>query len=384
MNNIFIVSTIIIASIVIILLIIIIYKVFKKNKVEKNNDFTKINDDNNIKLFSESNRKHFQKVEKSYEISYKKISSYYHFKKKNTYRICFGSCNVKPCNKRIWNNIKSYQPDLWLFLGDNYYNDISTTKGKKVINDGELLINHFNILEKMKQNSAFIKFINEIPSLSIWDDHDYFSNNKDFNVNESAKKLLKNSFLDFFNIPKDDIRFSRNGIYTYYDLVQNDTHIVRFFLLDVRSNKNNLDILGEKQWIWLEKNLKKSSAVINILVSGTTFINNNKHSESWKFTGWSFKKLQELLKINNIKNIILLSGDLHQGRVVIDEYLIEITSSSLTSKVSKMYTNSDIDEPLKENNFGFIDIDLDKLIFVGGLINLNNGKQTNLIKFKLL
>ena len=322
------------------------------------------------------------------KISYMRIVNYPHYKNNNKFRICFGSCNVNPKNRRIWQNISSYQPDLWIFLGDNYYNDVNLKKGKIVKKDQEILINHLKIISKMKYNPSFQKFLKEHKYLAIWDDHDYFKNNKDFNVNQELQTIFRKSFLNFFKVPKHDIRYNRNGIYTYYDLVINNINIIRFFLLDVRTTKSNLDILGKEQWEWLEINLKNSSACVNFLVSGTIFMadpNPKNNFESWEKTGWSFKKLEELLDIHKLKNVILISGDIHQGRTIVKNYLIEFTSSALTSNPSRNKITSHMDPAIQKNNFGFIDIDYTNIsnpIFTGGLIDLDNGTNSNLINFQ--
>jgi len=340
-----------------------------------------------IKLISESERKDDnirQPTRK--EISYLRITKYPHYKSKDKFRICFGSCNVSPKNRSIWQNISSYQPDLWIFLGDNYYNDYNLVKDEWIIDNESIITNHFEVINQMKDNISFKKFLKEHKYLAIWDDHDYYKNNSDFNVNPELQDLLKKSFLNFFKVPKSDIRYERNGIYTYYDLEINGVNMVRFFLLDIRTNKSNLDILGKEQWTWLEENLKNSPADINFLISGTVFIGKKDIDyESWEKTGWSFKKLEELLRINNIKNVILISGDIHQGRTVIRNHLIEFTSSSLTSKIFKDEIIIDSHTSLTKNNFGFIDIDysnLDTPVFTGGLINFNDGKNSHLIKFE--
>ena len=64
--------------------------------------------------------------------------------------------------------------------------------------------------------------------------YDYFKNNSDFNVNQDLQDLFRKSFLKFFKVPKSDVRYERNGIYTYYDLEINGVSMARFFLLDTR------------------------------------------------------------------------------------------------------------------------------------------------------
>ena len=360
---------------------------------EIENDELKINILKNeipIKLLSETDKYKPQILKQNKKISYMKITNYPHYKSDKKYRICFGSCNVNPKNARIWQNISSYQPDLWMFLGDSYYNDIDIDKNKYVKNSNELLVNHLKILDKMKYNPSFQNFLKVHKYFAIWDDHDYYQNNDDFEVNDQIKLLFRHSFLKFFNVPKNDVRYHREGIYTFYDLIIEDKHIIRFFLLDVRTTKNNLDILGREQWKWFEKNIKNSTAHLNLVISGTAFMadsNPKNNFESWEKTGWSYKKLEELLNTYNLKNVILISGDIHLGRTMVRNHLIEFTSSSLTSRPSKLNITSDMGDPMTKNNFGFIDIDYSDINnpkYIGGLINLENGNHSNLIQFETI
>ena len=336
-----------------------------------------------LNLISELSKKSFDRNINPLEIIYYRIDDYQHYKKPNTFRICFGSCNIDIKNKVIWEDISSFSPNLWIFMGDNYYNDYIIQEETRAKSDSDILLNHLDIIEDLKNNESYQKFLKKHKNLAIWDDHDYFSNNKNFDTRPSLQKLLKKSFLELYKIKNKDIRHVRNGIYTYNDLVHNNKVKVRFFLLDVRTFKSNLDILGNEQWEWLENNIKQSPAELNILISGTTFINNNKVNESWTNHGWSMKKLEELLENYNLKNVILLSGDIHEGRVTVKNHMIEVTSSPLTSRISKLDNYPIIGSPLRQNNFGFIDIDLTDNNYYTGLVDLNKGKFHNIINFKL-
>ena len=55
------------------------------------------------------------------------------------------------------------------------------------------------------------------PFEAIWDDHDYGLN--DGGKNYAFKKQAKELFLDFWDIPLDDVRRLRQGL--YYDVLKN-------------------------------------------------------------------------------------------------------------------------------------------------------------------
>ena len=61
---------------------------------------------------------------------------------------------------------------------------------------------------------SYKRFKSKVPFVATWDDHDYGTNNggADFAMKESAKE----HFLDFFDIPADDERRTRGGVYKSY------------------------------------------------------------------------------------------------------------------------------------------------------------------------
>lgn len=99
---------------------------------------------------------------------------------------------------------------------------------------------------------------NSFPIVGVWDDHDFGSDNSG---KEYANKVVqKQMFLDFLQEPDDSARRSEQieGVYTDYYLT-NANIKVHIILVDVRYNMvPEVDVLGEKQWQWLEFKLQES------------------------------------------------------------------------------------------------------------------------------
>ena len=73
---------------------------------------------------------------------------------------------------------------------------------------------------KMKSDTAYVAFKNQVPILGTWDDHDYGLN--DGGENYRQKDSVQQIFLDFFDVSKDDPRRKQKGIYFSKEFKVND------------------------------------------------------------------------------------------------------------------------------------------------------------------
>ena len=120
-------------------------------------------------------------------------------KKNDQIKIGFGSCLNQDKAMPIFDAIKKEELDLFLMLGDNVYGDSE----EKYLKDLRLAYK--------TQRKNFEKMNLNFPFEAIWDDHDYGMN--DAGVEYPHKKRSKELFLNFWNVPEDDIRRFREGLY---------------------------------------------------------------------------------------------------------------------------------------------------------------------------
>lgn len=248
--------------------------------------------------------------------------------------IAFGSCNKQDQNQPLWDDIGNEKPNLWIWLGDNIYGDSD---------DPFVLRAKYNM---QLNNPGYKKFIEKVPVIGTWDDHDYGKNdgNKTFNIKKESQALA----LDFFNEPAESSRRKQQGIYTSYSYNVGKKKI-KVILLDVRYHQDPLkkdengyipdpqaDILGEEQWRWLEKQLRGSRANVNIIGSGLQFIPEEHRTEKWGNFPSSLSRFYKLLSKSKVKGVILITGDRHIGEISKTDIpgvkypIYEFTSSGLT------------------------------------------------------
>ena len=202
-------------------------------------------------------------------------------------KIGFGSCLKQNKAMPIFEAIKADSFDLFLMIGDNVYGD----------SESEDLRELRSAYKKQKEN--FKNMDLNFPFEAIWDDHDYGLNDggKNYAFKEQAKEL----FLDFWDIPVDDVRRSRQGL--YYDVLKSiDEKDVHIIFLDTRTFRDklmptddrgapgkeryipNLDrsqtMLGENQWDWLRKKLAEPSDY-KIIATSIQFLPIGHGWESW-------------------------------------------------------------------------------------------------------
>ncbi|GAW80188.1 hypothetical protein, conserved [Plasmodium gonderi] len=271
----------------------------------------------------------------------------------------FMSCNYQKgkANETLIKSVEKRRPQLMLWVGDYFY---SECKDLKCLDE---------VYEYIKKDPFYIQLKKKFVIDGIYDDHDYNKNNGDRLYEH--KKESKTRFLNYLNVPKNDVRYKRNGAYIsklYID-PENEKNQVKIIILDTRYNKDPYpfyapdsyhdslthmftsfivrfhaalfglycdsknDILGNEQWTWLEKELTNSSARAHIIVSSTQIFSNHIVNENWGLMPFAQKRLKDLMNKTKPKGLLFLSGDVHFGSILgNEENIIEVTSSSVNQE----------------------------------------------------
>lgn len=244
---------------------------------------------------------------------------------KPLHRIAFGSCNRHDLPQPLWPVIANNKPDLWIWLGDNVYGDTE---------DMMLLKEKY---DAQKALPGYATFARHTSILATWDDHDYGANNSGSSYPKKAEsaKLA----LDFADVPAEDPRRAREGIYGSYTFGPPGKQ-VKVILVDDRyfSEKpgKNADLLGKAQWDWLKQELLTSKAQINLIATGIQFIAPDHKYEKWANFPISRQGLLDFIRKKGIPGVVFISGDRHIHEISLknDEEtpypLVDVTSSGLT------------------------------------------------------
>ena len=283
--------------------------------------------------------------------------------------ISFGSCNNQRIQNKLFDDIVKNNPEIFIWGGDIIYSDTDKPS---------VLATNF---QKFKQDSTYQQFLKKVKVIGTWDDHDYGLNDGGFE--NPIKEEAKQTFLDFFDVQKQDKRREQEGVYSS-TMIKKDSNSIKIILLDTRYFRTKLTIdptgekryipnkygegamLGETQWNWLSNELTNSTANYNIIISSIQFLSKEHGFEAWGNMPHEVSRLQKLILKSKAKNTIILSGDRHIAEISktnIGEFyypLIDFTSSGLTHAYTSFSGEENsfrVSNVIYEINFGILKFD---------------------------
>ena len=288
-------------------------------------------------------------------------------KGEDVFRIAFGSCSSEGKSQPILRQIVAQQPDLFVYLGDNIYGDTE---------DMEVLKGKY---ERLGAKEEFKALWESTTVLATWDDHDYGENDagKEYPQKEASEAI----FLDFWQVPKEDPRRGRPGVYGVHYVGQGQKK-VQLILLDTRFFRDPLlpndgrpghrrdygphedatkTILGEAQWAWLEQTLRVPAAV-RVIATSTQFGAAYNGQEAWANFPREQERLLDILRKHKVFNLVFISGDAHYGEISKWEVekgwtIYDVTSSGLTQTAWRIEPNANrLGRAEASVNFGMVDI----------------------------
>mmetsp|Transcript_8535 Transcript_8535/g.14167 ORF Transcript_8535/g.14167 Transcript_8535/m.14167 type:complete len:749 (-) Transcript_8535:122-2368(-) len=281
-------------------------------------------------------------------------------------KIAFGSC-FEPGNQidgKLWDHMRqTFQPDLWVWLGDNAYADGEDLERKR---------SAYNLGKSdpfYKEHGPLAE--PKIPVTGTWDDHDSGSDNT--GAEYQCHKGAQDEFAYWFNLPESDPRHPAQGSNQQHGVYSSlmfskpgapDVNGVHLVMLDVRTSRSptfeengycqeeNSTVLGDAQWEWLEAELQEKSKIKVIATGmqvmqptdqlfndvesycandGDTFFNaidDIEEDKRWlgtRFEGWQqipqekvrlMKLLQKTINSGKAEKIVIISGDMHWGEMM--------------------------------------------------------------------
>lgn len=284
-------------------------------------------------------------------------------------RLAFGSCykHYQTESLPIFGSILKEAPDCFLMIGDTaYFLEESDWKDEASMMKAHL---------RHRNHPSLRPLIANVPTLGIYDDHDFGPNDSDstFANRAEALRAFKRMWAQrSFGLP------ALPGVFSTVRIGPAEV-----FLLDGRYHRRERRrILGEAQLNWLRASLRQSSAPIKIIASGSQLLPEVFGQPPFGWECWrrdAPEELSELLAFldeNDLGGVLLLSGDPHLGYVLhrpgpqlMDGRraadLWELTSSPLANKpwhaqVMPERFDGSVRTELATANYGIVDIDLDR------------------------
>jgi len=209
------------------------------------------------------------------------------------------------------------EPDFVLQIGDWDHRDPANLR--------EMRKMHRDVRGSSSDAGAdFSQFLAPVaPLFHMWDDHDYGMNDGDYTFPEKASAIK--AFLEYYPLP-DDLPNPQAGPWYKFRYAQ-----AEFFVLDTRSNRDpNGDVddanksmldgenIENDQKTWLYDSLLTSPAKWKFITSGSPFNPTCKPADGWGAFVNEHDEIVNFIKDNNIKGVIILSGDIHSGGALDD------------------------------------------------------------------
>jgi alkaline phosphatase D len=221
-------------------------------------------------------------------------------------RVClaFGSCaHNKPLP--LWTQIEEREAQGLVLLGDTPYIDstnLATARQK-----------HRQFLS-IPQLAAVVR---HMPVWGTWDDHDFGANDSDGRL--KGKEQSRQAFIEYR--ANESYGERDQGIYTKFRYGP-----VEVFLLDTRwfartepspVDPNKPTLLGHRQWQWLLKSLRESTAPFKLIACGVIWDDKeNSESDDWGTYTHERTALFDFLGESHISGVMLIGGDIHCSRLL--------------------------------------------------------------------
>lgn len=289
------------------------------------------------------------------------------------YTIAFGSSDNQGSAQPILSLAARHKPGLFIFLGDTIYGDTYDMDALRAC------------YARLAVRPEFQELLDSVQTVATWDGYNYGGSNagRAYPFKEESKEI----FLDFWQVPPQDARRQREGIYTSY-FYEGNWKVLQVILLDTHTFRDGLrpyegqevkhvrfpyplnywphetkdsTLLGEAQWEWLEEQLSMP-ADIRIIASSTQFGISYNGYEAWANFPHERERMVELIKKTKASGVVFISGGAHHAELSAlrrkDCYtLYDFTSGGIAPARGFSTPNLNrIEGPVRENNFGLIEI----------------------------
>lgn len=273
------------------------------------------------------------------------------------FRFVFGGgAGFVPQNERVWTTIHDLRPEALLLLGDNVYIDDPTTPAMQKYT-----------YYRRQSRPEWRKLVAVTPVYSIWDDHDFATNDSSGGP-EIDQPDWKIPVWEIFrqNWANPAYGGGRSQPGCWYDFRIGDLH---FIMLDGRYYRDlpGGTMLGPAQKEWLQRTLKDSKATFKILASPVPWAEDTKPSseDTWDGFREEREEIFRFIEENRIQGVVLISADRHRS----DAYRIErprrpgsydfyeFNSSRLTNQHVHATMEHAVFSYNEKQSFGLVDID---------------------------
>ncbi len=262
-------------------------------------------------------------------------------RKPSRFRLALTSCMKIGQPQASWYLLLTQQPDLHLTLGDTQYSDTT---------DPKIQWEHHVKYRRLPEVATVLR---NVPTLSMWDDHDYGPNNSDGTA--AGKEGSLKGWKQFWGNPPEGTRDTPGAFF------RTTWGEVDFFVVDGRYHRSpdkdkdddKKRMLGDAQFAWLVDGLRTSKAKFKVIASGSTL--DHSRDDGWKIYTFSRHRLLDAIKKHSIPGVLYMSGDIHRSLVWehkesarVGYPVVEVISSGVANSKTLSFATIDFDTTLAD------------------------------------
>lgn len=217
-----------------------------------------------------------------------------------SFTISFSGDADTPSNRPIFDTIVEQNPLLFIHLGDAHYNNIAINNPTAYRSGYDTIFTH----------SKQARLRREIPTVYVWDDHDFGPNNADASaVGKPSACSVYRERVPHYSLPH------ASAIYQTFDIGR-----VRFIITDQRSEASSQaatdnaskTMLGTDQKTWFKNLLSNSSGKLIVWVCPRIFgATATVGADHWGGFTTERTELVDHIKANCSGRVIVISADGH-------------------------------------------------------------------------
>lgn len=254
----------------------------------------------------------------------------------NKFRMVLTSCMKFDQPQGSWKHVLAEKPQLHLTVGDTHYADTTnpTTQWEHHL--------------RYRRMPEFAEVLRNLPTYSMWDDHDYGPNDSDRTAKGKENSLA--GWNQFWGNPAAGTATTPGAFYKF------SWGEVDFFMVDGRYHRSpdkapdddKKRMLGDAQFAWLIAGLKSSKAKFKVIASGSTL--NHSKADGWRIYTFARHRFFDAIKEHRIPGVVYMSGDIHRSLVWehheskrVGYPVVEVISSGVANSKTLSFATIDFD-----------------------------------------
>lgn len=221
-----------------------------------------------------------------------------------SFRFATASCSDSNGNSEIWDFIRSQDPLFMMHTGDLHYDDITA----------DSVSDRLNAIDSVHAQPRFEQAFRSMPILYMWDDHDFCGNNSNGSSagKNSAQQMYRMAVPSYYLPATHSDKLGE----VYYAFECGRAY---FIVTDLRSEKGSFGttVMGATQKEWFKQQLIDANGRYGVIfwVNTTPWISGTS-SPYYLDDGWGnyedeHTELADFIKDANIRNLVIVSGDMH-------------------------------------------------------------------------